>query len=103
MKNHLVTYYMWNKRERQEWETKVFWLKVVGDTLVKIGIDTGVSQKSGNVHLKLQREDLGAIFVGINKLFSLISLMRALKIVLFVLEIEIYRWILLQKKYMSWI
>lgn len=39
----------------------VFWLKVIGDTLIKtgtLGIDAGLYKKVGNVHLKL-RKDLG--------------------------------------------
>lgn len=39
----------------------VFWLKVIDDTLIKmgtLGIDAGFYKKVGNVHLKL-RKDLG--------------------------------------------
>lgn len=41
---------------------RVFWLKVVDDTLIKmrtLGIDAGVYQKGGNVHRKFRKKGLG--------------------------------------------
>lgn len=55
-----MTYYMRNKWERGEQKTRVFWLKVIFDTLIEmgiLGIDGSVYQKGRNVHLKLRRED----------------------------------------------